>query len=294
MTLDESQLKELGLSAQEAAQRAAEIIQQSRTEELQLMQKQGRLSKAASVVTQVDLACQNVILEKLAESIRKYDLGLLTEELQDDQSRLLKDYFWCIDPLDGTLPFTENRPGYAVSIALVAKTGIPVIGVIYDPVSNTSCTAIQDQGVHWSPKAPIKVEQTNNELVCYFDRSFTESTQFATVRKRLEQIATDMNLTQLTINTGAGAVMNALSLLQHAHAAYFKFPKKEPGGGSLWDYAATTCIFNECMLAVTDSLGTALNLNNEHTTFLNESGVLYATHRQLTKKIIKVYKDLSR
>ena len=54
---------------------------------------------------------------------QKYDFGILTEETPDNGSRLVKDYFWCVDPLDGTLPFTEGTPGYSVSIALVSKSG---------------------------------------------------------------------------------------------------------------------------------------------------------------------------
>ena len=50
-----------------------------------------------------------------------YDLALLTEESEDDRSCFEKDYFWCIDPLDGTLPFTRNEAGYSVSIGLVAE-----------------------------------------------------------------------------------------------------------------------------------------------------------------------------
>ena len=51
---------------------------------------------------------------------------VLTEETEDDGGRLRADYFWCVDPLDGTLPFIEGRPGSAVSIALIARDGTPV------------------------------------------------------------------------------------------------------------------------------------------------------------------------
>jgi fructose-1,6-bisphosphatase/inositol monophosphatase family enzyme len=66
-------------------------------------------------------AAQAAVLEVLAPTFKAYDLGLLTEELADDGSRFEKDYFWSIDPLDGTLPFTQGKPGYAVSIALVRR-----------------------------------------------------------------------------------------------------------------------------------------------------------------------------
>ena len=51
--------------------------------------------------------------------------------------RLELNYFWCIDPLDGTLPFIEGKVGYAVSIGLVSRDGTPLIGVVCDPYHQT-------------------------------------------------------------------------------------------------------------------------------------------------------------
>lgn len=71
----------------------------------------------------------------------------MTEESPDNRERLKKDFFWCIDPLDGTLPFIESTSGYAVSIALVAHDGTPYIGVIYDPVEQVLYHAVKGCGV---------------------------------------------------------------------------------------------------------------------------------------------------
>ena len=294
MKLTPQNLRELAGAAQKAAGRAVDVIKNVETGKLQIRKKEGDLSKAASIVTQVDLACQQVILAELRESIERYDLGILTEELQDDRSRLAKDYFWCIDPLDGTLPFTEQQPGYAVSIALVSREGVPTIGVIHDPVTNRSCTAIKGLGVTWTPSGSDMEDATRQDLVCYLDRSFKEANSFAAVQAQLQQIVQDLGLNKLVIRTGAGAVMNALSVVRHANAVYFKFPKKTKGGGSLWDYAATACLFSELNLPVSDIYGRTLDLNNERTTFMNGSGVLYASHEALAQKFIEMYQDLNR
>ncbi|MCM2343266.1 MAG: 3'(2'),5'-bisphosphate nucleotidase CysQ [Alphaproteobacteria bacterium] len=42
------------------------------------------------------------------------------------------DYFWLVDPLDGTIQFKNGNPEYTVNIALIHK-GQPVIGVVYAP-----------------------------------------------------------------------------------------------------------------------------------------------------------------
>ena len=42
------------------------------------------------------------------------------------------EYFWLVDPLDGTRDFVGGSPDYTVNIALI-KQGEPVVGVIYAP-----------------------------------------------------------------------------------------------------------------------------------------------------------------
>ncbi len=56
----------------------------------------------------------------------------------------------------------------------------------------------------------------------------------------------------------------------------FKFPKKESGGGSIWDFAATACIYQELVLPATNFEGGRLDLNRKEGTFMNQEGVFYA------------------
>jgi 3'-phosphoadenosine 5'-phosphosulfate (PAPS) 3'-phosphatase len=60
-----------------------------------------------------------------------------------------------------------------------------------------------------------------------------------------------------------------------------KRPKKEKGGGSIWDFAATACIFQELGLPATDFEGGALDLNKKNGTFMNEHGVFYANFKNV-------------
>ncbi len=61
--------------------------------------------------------------------------GLLTEETEDDLTRLEKARVWIIDPIDGTREFARHSPDFGVSIALVEHHR-PVVGVIYLPATN--------------------------------------------------------------------------------------------------------------------------------------------------------------
>jgi fructose-1,6-bisphosphatase/inositol monophosphatase family enzyme len=55
-----------------------------------------------------------------------------------------------------------------------------------------------------------------------------------------------------------------------------KLPKKENGGGSIWDFAATACIYQELGLPATNFEGGRLDLNRKDSTFMNKEGVFYA------------------
>jgi fructose-1,6-bisphosphatase/inositol monophosphatase family enzyme len=55
-----------------------------------------------------------------------------------------------------------------------------------------------------------------------------------------------------------------------------KFPKKESGGGSIWDFAATACIYQELGLHATNFAGGRLDLNRKEDAFMNQEGVFYS------------------
>ena len=75
---------------------------------------------------------------------------------------------------------------------------------------------------------------------------------------------------------GAGAVLNGIFVLENGPACMLKFPKKENGGGSIWDFAATACIYHELGLAATNFEGERLDLNRKDGTFMNQEGVFFA------------------
>jgi fructose-1,6-bisphosphatase/inositol monophosphatase family enzyme len=156
MRLTSPQLNELADLAMVAANRAGRMIAGSRPQQVDFKPVQtpdqapnqtgGAPSLASQVVTEIDRRSEELILDVLAPTLERFELGLLTEERDDDGGRLTADHFWCIDPLDGTLPFIEGSPGYAVSIALVSRNGTPLIGTVYDPVGSTMLHAVVGHG----------------------------------------------------------------------------------------------------------------------------------------------------
>lgn len=279
MILSLDDLAALRTGAETAARAAATMIAQSRPAEIE---HKAANSLASQVVTEIDRAAQAIILEALVPLTESFDLGILTEESPDDGSRFRKAYFWCIDPIDGTLPFIEDRPGYAVSIALVAGDGTPVIGVVFDPVTATLYSAAANLGTRINDRPLVLGEHdAATTLDIYADRNFGTSAEYAHFPKRLERLAQELGLTGISIHTGAGAVINACQVLTRPSACYFKVPKPQNGGGCLWDFAATACLFAEAGAIATDIHGHRLDLNRADSTYMNHRGVIYATNETL-------------
>jgi len=236
-------------------------------------------SLAAEVVTIVDLEAQSIIENALKATCEQYDIAFLGEESSDDGSRFEKDYFWLVDPIDGTLSFCEKKEGYSVSIALVRADGTPVIGVAYDPLNDKLYHATKGQGAFINHQKIQSVKSRENTLNCYFDRSYTNDPLYQPAIELISQYAAKTNSTEVKVVAVGGAVLNACWVLENAPAVYFKFPKDK--GGSIWDYAASTCMFNELGLPATDITGEPFELNRKESTYMNHKGLLFASDKAL-------------
>lgn len=74
--------------------------------------------------------------EEIKNSLTKTFIPVLSEEGRNIvyEERKGWDYFWVVDPLDGTKEFIKRNGEFTVNIALVFEQ-YPVAGVIYVPVT---------------------------------------------------------------------------------------------------------------------------------------------------------------
>lgn len=268
-------LSELNNIAIKAALSAGEVIQKYMTDNVKVDKKTGGDSLASQVVTAVDIECEKVILSHLLPSCEAYDLALLSEETEDDGSRFKEEFFWCIDPMDGTLAFINKYPGFSVSIALIAKDGTPYIGVVYDPSTDTLYNAIKGVGA-FKNRIPWELKHTNDYLTYVTDRKLNDTPSAGEIESLLHKHAKKLSLNGVIEIAGAGSVLNGILVLENGPACMLKLPKKENGGGSIWDFAATACIYQELGLQATNFEGGRLDLNRKDGTFMNQEGIFYA------------------
>lgn len=294
MNLKPSQLLALTALASEAARAAGACIQGYQPSQVRIEHKAVGDSAASQVVTEVDRKAQAIILECLAPSLRQFDLALLTEETPDDGLRLERPAFWSIDPMDGTLAFTQGISGYAVSIGLVSRDGEPLLGVVFDPIGGDLYTAAKGSGTFRNGhRMTLPAPRPDRPLTLRTDVSFQTHPWLEPTRRGLATMAAELGLRGTAIEFRVGAVMNACGILSDANTCYFKYPRRGDSGGSLWDYAASACLLRELGGVASDIHGQDLELNRAGTTFMNHAGILFTSHPPLAARIIALHRRLA-
>ncbi len=138
--------EELIKSAREAARKAgAKIIEIYESGDFSIEAKADD-----SPLTLADKAAHEVIVSILD----KTNLPVLSEEGSKVSFEDRKDweYFWMIDPLDGTKEFIKKNGEFTVNIALVHQSKV-VAGVVYTPVLKDEYWAISGAGAYKNGKA---------------------------------------------------------------------------------------------------------------------------------------------
>jgi 3'(2'), 5'-bisphosphate nucleotidase len=96
-------------------------------------------------VTAADYAADALIVDGLRAAFPGD--GLMTEESDDDLSRLERERVWIVDPLDGTKDFVAETGDFVVQIALAVR-GDPWLGVVYRPLGDLLYYAARGGGAY--------------------------------------------------------------------------------------------------------------------------------------------------
>ena len=209
--------------AKSAALLGGEFLSQARGQDIKVL-----LNKGRDIKLQIDLDAENIIKDFLSANT---SFSILGEEtgLSDE----LNEYYWVVDPLDGTSNFFRDIPICCVSIALMHDTK-PVLGVIYDFnhddlyfAHQESKAYLNNQEIHVSSLS----QKSESTLVCgipaktnYTDNEFSKMiTDFQSWKK---------------IRMIGSAAMAAV------YVAAGKAEMYKENGIFLWDVAAGAAIVN--------------------------------------------------
>lgn len=114
-----------------------------------------------SPLTQADQRANKVICDSLIAL--NPDIPIISEENKaiDYAERKDFEYFWMVDPLDGTKEFIKRNGEFTVNIALIHQNK-SVAGVVYVPVTDEMFWAVEGEGSWKESKGEKTKLQANN------------------------------------------------------------------------------------------------------------------------------------
>ncbi len=122
--------------AKQAAFEIGKIQKKHFRKKLQVIRKSSK-----DFVCNVDMECQNLAFDILGKN---FEYSILSEEKRKNKE-IETDFFWVIDPVDGTHNYISGLVNFGTSIALLSKDEF-LLGVIYLPYFNEMYFAQKDSG----------------------------------------------------------------------------------------------------------------------------------------------------
>ena len=141
-----------------------------------------------SPVTLADKNSDRIIREILSKAFPKY--AFLTEESEDDISRLNNDFVWIVDPVDGTKDFVARDGGFTTNIALSYKHKI-VVGVVVVPLTGEIYYASENKGAFYRHKGndqKIHVNDKTDNLTVLCSVFHSNDIERALIEKHSDKI----------------------------------------------------------------------------------------------------------
>ncbi len=248
-----------------ASLKAGEIIMQYYCDDYEIKEKGYH-----NPVTTADKEADSYLKSTLMSARPQY--GWLSEETVDSKNRLNKEKVWIVDPLDGTKEFIEGVPQFVVSIALVEK-GIPIIGVLHNPVTKETFHAAKGEGAYLNQgQYRCSIKDSTRDMVILNSRSETRRGLWEPYKKHFKELRP----------IGSVAYKMGLTAIGKADIFATLRPKNE------WDICAGTCLINEAG-------GKVINLNGKEITFNNQKTLiepgLIAGYNLSVEKTYKIFNE---
>lgn len=153
-----------------------------------------------SPVTKADMVSNHIICSELQKLYP--NIPILSEENKEIPYTIRKhwEYFWCIDPLDGTKEFMKKNGEFAINIALVQHDE-PVLGVVYAPALVTMYWAKHGEGAFKNGNKRLPLNQHSEKFTIVASKShLSEET-----RHFMENIQTKKK--KIVLSMGSSAKM---------------------------------------------------------------------------------------
>lgn len=220
------------LSVVEIAEQAGKIVlQYYQNTDLNI-----ELKSDESPVTRADRESSEFIVSQL--QVFSTDIPIISEEdeIPDWKERSNWSSFWLVDPLDGTKDFIRGGKDFCINIALIQE-GVPVLGVIHDPLGDCSYLAEKSFG-SW------KKVTNNYEKIFSSERKLDQPLRLLVSRSHELKIPEELSSRiQIEKTIRRGSALKFCTLSEGEADLYLRF-----GPCMEWDVAAGDCLFRNSAL----------------------------------------------
>jgi 3'(2'), 5'-bisphosphate nucleotidase len=247
--------------------RAGEIAMDFYDKEYTIEQKTNK-----TPVTEADMAINDYLIKELSI----YNYPILSEEIKDDfEKRKNADFFWVVDPLDGTKDFIQKTGEFSIMIGLVNKKGESVLGVVYVPALDEMYYAQKNKGSffvslqrnrHCEERLATWQSLSENSQKIQVSKNKIKNGKILTSRNHLgefeQQIAKKYNMEQIP----AGSAGLKICWIARGVAELYINSSSRCG---LWDTCAADIILKEAGGYITDKNQKNIKYNTKELGLLN-------------------------
>lgn len=185
-------------------------------------------------LTKADTEINDLVIQKVNESYPEHSIyGEEKSEIKENSK-----YIWVCDPIDGTQGFSCGLPIFVFSIALVDQSnGLPVLGLINDPVMKNMYWAYKDGGAFRNGQK-ISVSKSNDLKNTYLSTGasgrtvgFTNIPLIKTLSEKKCAVMKYPSFIYGGIQVANGKYVGAVYLAEYGHdVAALKIITEEAGG----------------------------------------------------------------
>lgn len=198
-----------------------------------------------SPLTEADTKANEFICDRLKEL--HPNIPIMSEENKEVayDERQSWEYYWCIDPIDGTKEFIKKNGEFTINIALIYKK-VPVFGVVYAPALDDLYWAKQGEGAYRNGKRlPLQensIPQEKLYVVASKSHLSPETQAFidALETKEIEQVSKGSSLKLCMVAEGSADIYPRLAptmewdtaaadaIVRESGKMTYQFESKEP------------------------------------------------------------------
>lgn len=190
-----------------------------------------------SPLTEADIKANEIICNSLVGLYP--DIPIISEEnsIVAYEVRKKWDYYWCIDPIDGTKEFVKKNGEFTVNIALIHKD-TPFLGVVYAPALDLMYWAKKGEGAYLNnKKLPLQVNKNKKEklfVVASKSHISSETQKYidSLDTKEVEQVSRGSSLKLCMVADGSADIYPRLAPTMEWDTAAADAIVREAGGMS--------------------------------------------------------------